>query len=62
MSFAVWLVSDFVFTPSAVRKLGVSLTIVTYVGQKIMSRMKGVCSFTAHTRFLSAEITRAYFL
>jgi hypothetical protein len=66
MSFAVWLVSDFVFTPFALKQqLGIPPLplLATCVRLIMMSRMKNMFSFTARTLrwLLSAGSARSYF-
>ena len=64
MSFAVWLVSDFVSTPIALKpQLGVQPLplLATYVRLMMMSRMKNMFSFPALNGFLSAGSVRSYF-
>jgi hypothetical protein len=65
MSYAVWLVSDFVSTPFALKlQFGIPPLplLATYVRLMMMSRMKSMFSFTARTLrwFLSAGSTRSY--
>jgi hypothetical protein len=66
ISFAVWLVSDFVSTPFALKpQLGISPLplLATYVRLMMMSRLKNMFYFTARFLrwFLSAGSTRSYF-